>query len=128
MSLIGHNVAIDGEVSVDGDLTVDGRITGWVVVRGGTLTIASGARIDGDLRAPRIVVHGRVRGAVLASERIELGSSAVVEGGLSADRIAIADGAWFSGTLDMGRRTIAAKVAEYKAGRTERSAETQGRT
>ncbi len=117
MTLIGHNVAVDGELSADGDLTVEGRVTGWIVVRDGTLTIAPTARIDGDLRAPRIVVQGRVRGAVLASERIELGPAAVVEGGLSAERIAIADGAWFSGTLDMGRRTIAAKVAEYRAGR-----------
>ncbi|HEY8537191.1 MAG TPA: polymer-forming cytoskeletal protein, partial [Vicinamibacterales bacterium] len=115
MTVIGHNVAIDGEVAGDGDLTVEGRVTGWVVVRDGTLTIAPSARIDGDLRAPRIVVRGHVRGAVQASERIELAPTAVVEGGLSADRIAIADGAWFTGLVDMGRRTIAAKVAEYRA-------------
>ena len=115
MSLIGQGVAIDGEVSGEGDLTLEGRVTGWAVVRDGTLTIGPSARVDGDLRAPRIVVRGEVRGAVVASERIELAATAKVEGSLSAGTIAIAEGAWFSGTLDMGRRTIAAKVAEYRA-------------
>jgi cytoskeletal protein CcmA (bactofilin family) len=55
-----------------------------------------------------------VRGAIFAAERIELAPSAVVDGALSAARIAIAEGAHFSGNLDMGRRTIAAKVAEYR--------------
>jgi cytoskeletal protein CcmA (bactofilin family) len=117
MTLIGQGVAIDGEISGDGDLTLEGRVTGWIVVRDGTLTVAPTARVDGDVRAPRIVVQGEVLGAVVASERIELAPTAKVEGSLSAERIAIAEGAWFSGTLDMGRRTIAAKVAEYRAGK-----------
>jgi cytoskeletal protein CcmA (bactofilin family) len=39
-----------------------------------------------------------------------------VDGSLSAERIAVADGAQFNGHIDMGRRTIAARVAEYRAG------------
>jgi cytoskeletal protein CcmA (bactofilin family) len=112
---IGSLLNIIGEVDCEHDLIVEGRLEGRVTVRDATLTIAESADVDADLRAPRIIVQGRVRGAIFASERIELAASAVVEGSLSSDRIAIAEGAHFSGSLDMGRRTIAAKVAEYRA-------------
>ena len=118
MSTIGPRLVIDGEVSVDEDLTIEGRVTGAVFVRGASLTIAASARLAADVRATRVLVNGHVQGAISATERIELGPSASVEGSLSAERIAITDGARFNGHIDMGRRTIAALVAEYRAGQT----------
>ena len=117
MSIVGSHLSIDGEVSCDEDLTIEGSVTGFVLVRGGTLVIGTSARLEADLRATHIIVHGRVRGAIAAGERIELGPSAVVEGSLSAGQINIAEGARFNGSIDMGRKTIAAKVAEYRSGR-----------
>ena len=67
------------------------------------------------MRAARVVVRGQVEGAIIASERIELASSANVEGSLSANRVVIAEGARFNGRIDMDQRTIAVKVAQYKA-------------
>ena len=56
-----------------------------------------------------------MQGSISAGQRIELTPSAVVTGDLSATQVVIADGAQFNGRVDMGRRTIAAKVAQYKA-------------
>jgi cytoskeletal protein CcmA (bactofilin family) len=64
-----------------------------------------------------VFVRGGVHGAISASERIELSPSSSVEGSMSASEIAIAEGAHFNGSIDMGRRTIADRVAEYRAGR-----------
>ena len=47
----------------------------------------------------------------LLPERIELAASSKVDGTLSAERVVIADGARFNGSVDMGRRTIATKMA-----------------
>jgi cytoskeletal protein CcmA (bactofilin family) len=116
MTSIGPQLVIDGEVSSDEDLTIAGTVHGRVTVRGASLVIERTADVHADLRAERVVVHGAVQGAISAAERIELSASSSVEGSLSADSIVIAEGARFSGHLDMGRRTIAAKVAEYRAG------------
>jgi cytoskeletal protein CcmA (bactofilin family) len=60
-------------------------------------------------------VLGTVNGNVAATERIELGESANVTGSLSADRVVLVEGARFNGRIDMDRRTITTKVAQYKA-------------
>ena len=117
MNTIGRHIAINGEVSSEDDLTIEGSVQGYVSVRDATLTIEAPARLEADVRAARVLVRGEVRGAIAASERIELSASSSVDGSLSAGRIVVADGARFNGTIDMDRRTIAVRVAEYRAGR-----------
>lgn len=115
MTHIGPNVTIDGELRSEESLRVDGKVSGLIVLREGELTVGKGAQVDADIRCARVLVLGTVNGNVAASERIELGVTARVTGSLSANRIVIIDGASFSGRVDMDRRTIAAKVAQYKS-------------
>ena len=114
MTTLGRHLAIKGEVSSDDDLAIEGSVQGSVTVRDALLVIEASGRVDADVRAPRVVVHGAVQGTIAASERLELSSSASVDGSLSATLIAMADGARFNGRVDMGRRTIAARVAQYR--------------
>ena len=115
MTTIGQSLVITGELTSDEDLVIDGRVAGPVTIRRGTLTVAEHAQLESDVRGVRVVVRGRVHGNISASERIELHPSASVSGTLSANQVVIADGASFKGGIDMGQRTIAAKVAQYKA-------------
>ena len=117
MNTIGRSLRIIGEISSEEDISIEGQVIGWISVRNATLHVGRHASVDGDLRAPRIVIEGTVRGGIAATERIEVRSSAVVEGNLSAGRIALADGAQFNGGIDMAHRTIAARVAQFKAAR-----------
>ena len=116
MTHIGKSVVIDGEFISDEDLTLDGTLKGNVQIREATLTIGEPARVEADIHGSRVIVHGTVRGSITASARIELGPGARVQGNLSADQVVIADGARFDGRIDMGRRTVALKMAQYKAG------------
>jgi cytoskeletal protein CcmA (bactofilin family) len=115
MTHIGPSVVIDGEFISDEDLTIDGTLKGSVQIREATLTIGDPARVEADIHGSRVIVHGTVRGSITASTRIELGPGARVQGNLSADQVVIADGARFEGRIDMGRRTVALKMAQYKA-------------
>ena len=116
MTTIGPSLVITGEVTSEEDLTIHGRIRGPIGIRAGTLTVGEGARLESDIRGVRITVHGSVQGAISATERIELQPTAVVSGSLSANQVVIADAATFNGRIDMDQRTIAAKVARFKAG------------
>lgn len=115
MTTIGPGININGDITCDDDLTIEGGVTGEVLVRGGTLTIARQAHITADLRGARVRVLGEVEGNIAAGERIDLAATASVVGSLSANQVVIEDGAAFRGRIDMAQRTIAAKVAQYRA-------------
>ena len=115
MTTIGPGIHINGAITCDGDLTIDGGVTGQVLVRDGTLVIGQEARIVADLRGTRVRVVGEVQGNIAAGERIDLAATASVVGSLSASQVVIEEGAAFHGRIDMAQRTIAAKVAQFKA-------------
>ena len=114
MTHIGRSTVFTGELSTDEDLTIDGTVTGDVQVRQATLTISERAEVEADIHGVRVVVHGSLRGSITATARIELGPAAHVTGNLSADQVIIADGARFDGRIDMAKRTLALKMAQYK--------------
>ncbi|HEV3485549.1 MAG TPA: polymer-forming cytoskeletal protein [Vicinamibacterales bacterium] len=116
MTTIGHSITIKGEVSSDEALRVDGNVRGQILMRDAELTIGPSARVDADLRATRVLVLGTVRGNIAASTRVELGASSNVTGDITADTVVLVEGARFQGRVDMDRRTIAARVAQYRAG------------
>jgi cytoskeletal protein CcmA (bactofilin family) len=116
MTHIGKSVVFDGELTSDEDLRFDGTLKGHINLRNASLTIGEGATVEADVRAKQVLVLGTVRGSISAGERIELTASARVTGSLTAERVVVADGARFNGGVDMGRRTIAARMAQYKAG------------
>lgn len=115
MTTIGNSLTIQGEISSDEDLIIEGRVGGHIVMNNGTLTIGKQARVEADVRAARVQVLGSIQGNIAATERIELAQTAAVAGDLTANRILVVEGATFNGRIDMDKRTIAAKVAQYKA-------------
>ena len=116
MTHLGPSTLITGDVICeDDDLLIDGHVQGRVRVRGAALVIGAGAHVNGDVRGARITVAGAVQGSIWASERIEVTATARVRGTLSANRIVIADGAIVNARIDMDQRTIAARVAKYRA-------------
>jgi|CXWL01.1.fsa_nt_gi cytoskeletal protein CcmA (bactofilin family) len=73
--------------------------------------IGPSLRITGDNSGEEdLTIHGHVSGRVVLR-----GPSSTATGSLSAIQVVMLEGARFSGQIDMGQRTIAAKVASYKA-------------
>jgi cytoskeletal protein CcmA (bactofilin family) len=116
MTHIGTSVDFDGDLTCNEDITFEGRLIGNIHVREATLIVGQPAHVEASVRAARVIVHGTVQGSISASQRIELAATAVVTGDLSATQVVIMDGAQFNGRVDMGRRTIAARIAQYKSG------------
>jgi cytoskeletal protein CcmA (bactofilin family) len=115
MTTIGPSLSIRGELSSDEDLVIDGRVDGQIVLRSASVTIGKQARLEADIRGARVLVNGAVQGSIAASERIELAPGASVTGSLSANQVVLYEGCTFNGRIDMDKRTIAARIAQYKA-------------
>src|SRR5437868_10464648 len=98
---IGKSVLIKGELSGSEDLYIDGEIEGTIELRGHSLTIGPNGRIRANLNARDVVIHGKVVGNVHANERVDLRKTAVLTGNMATKRIAIEDGAFFKGGVDI---------------------------
>lgn len=98
---IGKSVIIRGELSGSEDLYVDGQVDGSIQLQGNNLTIGPNGQVRADLNARNIIVLGKLEGNIRASERAELRKSAIVVGDIQTQRIAIEEGAYFKGRVDI---------------------------
>ena len=111
VATIGKSVVVKGELSGSEDLYVDGSVEGSISLKGQSLTIGPNGQVRANLEARNVIVHGRVDGNVTASDRVELRKSASLTGDISTARVAIEDGAYFKGTIDIQKaEQVAAKV------------------
>lgn len=115
MTRIGPGVVVRGDLTTTEALQIDGAVHGRIEARGGQLILGSTSRIEADVDAIDVLVQGRVLGHIMASQRIALDATADVVGSLSANHVVLADGARFHGRIDMGQRTLAARVAAHRA-------------
>jgi cytoskeletal protein CcmA (bactofilin family) len=117
---IGKSVVIKGELSGSEDLYVDGTVEGAIQLQGNNLVIGPNGHVHADVNAKGVVVQGKLEGNIRASERVELQKSAVIVGDIVTQRIAIEEGAYFKGKVDIQKE--AAKPAS-PPNRTEHQAE-----
>lgn len=98
---IGKSVAIKGELSGSEDIYVDGQVEGSIQLAGNSVTVGPNGRVKADITAQNLTVSGTLDGNVRASERTELRKTAVVNGDVQTRRIAIEEGAYFKGKLEI---------------------------
>ncbi|MEM7199286.1 MAG: polymer-forming cytoskeletal protein [Planctomycetota bacterium] len=97
----GRSVRLVGQLTGAEDVTIDGAIEGQVVLKDHALTIGQHGRIRGDVFAVSVVVVGNVAGNITASKQVEVRGSGRVEGDIAAPSVLLAEGARFSGRVDM---------------------------
>jgi cytoskeletal protein CcmA (bactofilin family) len=98
---IGKSVVIKGELSGSEDLYVDGNVQGKIELRNHSLTVGPNGNVKADVSAKAVVIQGKLDGTVIASDRVELKKSAVVNGDVTTQRIAIEEGAFLRGKVDI---------------------------
>lgn len=100
---ISQGIRIKGELNGTEDLFVDGNVDGKISLGNATLTVGPNATVKAEISARDLVVRGRVEGKLTANERIQVWSTARVEGDMKAERISIEEGAELHGRLEAGR-------------------------
>jgi cytoskeletal protein CcmA (bactofilin family) len=100
---IGKSVVIKGELSGSEDLYVDGQVEGSIELQGNRLVIGPHGQVRANVNAKGVIVQGKLEGNILASERAELTKSAIAVGDIVTQRVAIEEGAYFKGKVDVQR-------------------------
>ena len=112
---IGKGLVITGEITGNESLFIDGRVEGSINLPGSRVTVGRNGRVAANIHAREVVVLGKVRGNVSATDRVDIRAEGALTGDVSAARISIEDGAFFKGGIDIRRAeskpALAAPVA-----------------
>ena len=98
---IGKSLVIKGEVTGSESLYIDGRVEGSINLAGNRVTVGRNGVVSANINAREIVVLGKVRGNLTASDRVDIRSDGSLTGDVVAARISIEDGAFFKGGIDI---------------------------
>src|SRR5579863_6552579 len=71
---IGKSLVIKGEVTGSESLYIDGRVEGSISLAGNRVTIGRNGVVAANINAREIVVLGKVRGNLTASDRVDIRS------------------------------------------------------
>jgi len=106
---VGNGTSLTGEASFKGMLRVDGHLSGQVKSEGGTLIVGNNGQVDADIEVAVATIHGTVNGDINASQRLELGRAAKVNGNIQTPSLVIEQGAVFEGSCKMVQQKAAAE-------------------
>jgi cytoskeletal protein CcmA (bactofilin family) len=112
VSVLGPTLKFRGELSAQEDLIIQGSVEGSIT-HTQSLTVGTDGTMKGDIRARVIVVDGKVDGDLYATESVNIRATAKVKGNVFAPRVAIVDGAFFQGQIEM--QPSGAAVQEHSA-------------
>jgi cytoskeletal protein CcmA (bactofilin family) len=98
---IGKSLVIKGEVTGSESLYIDGRVEGSINLSGNRVTVGRNGVVAANISAREIVVLGKVRGNLTASDRVDIRNEGSLTGDVIAQRISIEDGAYFKGGIDI---------------------------
>jgi cytoskeletal protein CcmA (bactofilin family) len=114
-SLIASDLTIEGKIEGSGHVRIAGTFKGDVNVEG-DLSLERGAKLNGGVRAKKVVLAGELDGNIEAAQRVELLESAAVIGDIKAGTLTVAAGSKIRGHIDCGWEGSGAAKGSAKPG------------
>src|SRR5687767_1488069 len=98
---VGGGTVLTGEANCKAMMRVDGHLSGRVSSSSGTLIVGTNGKVDANIEVAVAVIHGTINGDIIATQRLELGRAAKVNGNIQTPSLIIEQGAVFEGTCKM---------------------------
>jgi cytoskeletal protein CcmA (bactofilin family) len=105
-TVLGSTVVLRGELTANEDLTIEGQFEGTISLEEHCLTVGADGQVKAEIRAGQVVIVGTVTGKVVAREKVEIRRSGRLMGDLVAGSVAIEEGAYFKGSIDILREEV----------------------
>ena len=108
-TLVARGATVVGDVHFVGNLDVEGVVQGNIIAEEGKdalVRVIEKGRVEGEIRAPSVVVNGTVEGDVYSSKHLELAARGRVQGNVHYVLLEMAAGSEVNGSLT---HTVAAE-------------------
>lgn len=102
-TVLGRSVVMRGELSGNEDLLIEGQFEGTISLQEHCLTVGTHGQVKAEIHARQVVIFGTVNGNISAREKVEIRKTGHAVGDLVAGSIAIEEGAYFKGSIDILR-------------------------
>ena len=100
IAFIGKGVEFKGVLTYKGRVRIDGRMEGEIHTDG-VLLVGEEAVIAATVNAGTVISSGQITGDIVATEKVNLHAPAAMNGSVKAPVIAIEEGVFFTGSLEM---------------------------
>lgn len=111
---VGGGTVVTGEANFKAMMRVDGHLSGRVSSTSGTLIVGANGKVDANIEVAVAVIHGTINGDIIATQRLELGRAAKVNGNIQTPSLIIEQGAMFEGSCKMLQMATAAEKSKKK--------------
>jgi cytoskeletal protein CcmA (bactofilin family) len=115
--VLGESSKITGDIESLGTIIVDGTVVGQIM--GERVILGAKAYVRGDVAAKGIIVGGKIDGCLKGAERVELKTTAQVQGDIYTSRLSIVEGAVFHGKSWMIQSDPIEQDEKKQAGQTD---------
>ncbi len=99
-TLLGKGSEFDGKLTFEGQVRIDGKFQGQIFTKD-TLVIGDGARVNAEVNAGTVIIHGVVEGNVRASQMVELHQPGRIKGNVETPALSMEKGVIFEGSCKM---------------------------
>lgn len=106
-TVIGKDTVFKGSISSNSGVRIDGKIEGEIITTSDVI-IGSTGMAQAQINARNAVVAGRVVGNLNVTEKLELSSTAVVQGDMKVGILSVGEGAVYKGACEMRQESEAA--------------------
>ena len=114
---VGSGTVVTGEANFKALMRVDGHLSGRITSSTGTLIVGANGKVDANIEVAIAQIHGTVNGDIIATQRLELGRAAKLNGNIQTASLVIEPGALFEGTCKMIKMMNASTAKTKSNGR-----------
>lgn len=113
LNIIGSGTTIEGKMRTQGNIRVDGKMVGELHAAENVAVGLTG-EIEGNINGKNVTIGGKIRGNIIAVDKLVFEGKAVVRGDIRAARLVIDEGAVFDGKISMSdARTAGHDIQRY---------------
>jgi cytoskeletal protein CcmA (bactofilin family) len=116
---IGRGIEVNGDIFFADRLQVDGKTQGKLTSDSGTLIIGESGQIEAQIDVGVCVVHGAVKGNLIARSKLEIRKSGRVQGDVITPVLLVEEGAAFNGVIRMSQEAGSRLLEEVRLDETE---------
>jgi cytoskeletal protein CcmA (bactofilin family) len=101
-TLISQDTVVVGDLQFKGNLEIEGLVRGNIIAlseKEARVRIVGKGSVEGEIRAPHIVINGTVNGNVYCSKQLELAQRGCVNGDVFYAMVEMSAGAEVNGSL-----------------------------